>query len=64
MTLRMPPSVLSLAHFGREGVPQIVIPKMSQEILTEMVGTTRSLVSFFMNRFSKLALIDYQAGDH
>jgi CRP/FNR family cyclic AMP-dependent transcriptional regulator len=50
----MPPSVVSLAHFGREGVSQIVIPKMSQEILTEMVGTTRSLVSFFMNRFSKL----------
>jgi CRP/FNR family transcriptional regulator, cyclic AMP receptor protein len=55
--------LLSLAHFGKEGVPQTVMPKMSQETLAEMVGTTRSRVSFFMNRFRKLGLIDYQAGD-
>jgi len=55
--------LLLLAHFGKEGVPQTVIPKMSQESLAEMVGTTRSRVSFFMNRFRKLGFIDYQAGD-
>jgi CRP-like cAMP-binding protein len=51
--------LLLLAHFGKEGVPQTVIPKMSQETLAEMVGTTRSRVSFFMNRFRKLGLVDY-----
>jgi CRP/FNR family transcriptional regulator, cyclic AMP receptor protein len=55
--------LLLLAHFGKEGVPEIVIPKMSQESLAEMVGTTRSRVSFFMNRFRKLGFIDYRAGD-
>jgi CRP/FNR family cyclic AMP-dependent transcriptional regulator len=55
--------LLLLAHFGKEGVPQTVIPKMSQESLAEMVGTTRSRVSFFMNRFRKLGFVDYQAGD-
>jgi CRP-like cAMP-binding protein len=55
--------LLLLAHFGKEGVPQYVIPKISQETLAEMVGTTRSRVSFFMNRFRKLGFIDYQAGD-
>jgi CRP/FNR family transcriptional regulator, cyclic AMP receptor protein len=43
--------LLLLAHFGKEGVPETVIPKISQETLAEMVGTTRSRVSFFMNRF-------------
>jgi CRP/FNR family transcriptional regulator, cyclic AMP receptor protein len=52
-----------LAHFGKEGIPQTVVPKMSQETLAEMVGTTRSRVSFFMNRFRKLGFIDYDAGD-
>ena len=52
-----------LAHFGKEGVPETVIPAISQETLAEMVGTTRSRVSFFMNRFRKLGFIDYQAGD-
>jgi len=42
---------------------EILIPKMSQETLAEMIGTTRSRVSFFMNRFRKLRFIDYQAGD-
>jgi CRP/FNR family transcriptional regulator, cyclic AMP receptor protein len=51
--------LLLLAHFGKEGVPQTVIPKISQETLAEMVGTTRSRVSFFMNRFRKLGFLDY-----
>jgi CRP/FNR family cyclic AMP-dependent transcriptional regulator len=55
--------LLLLAHFGKEGKPETVIPKMSQETLAEMVGTTRSRVSFFMNRFRKLGFIDYQSGD-
>ena len=55
--------LLLLAHFGKEGKPETVIPKMSQETLAEMIGTTRSRVSFFMNRFRKLGFIDYQAGD-
>src|ERR1700732_3886663 len=55
--------LLLLAHFGKEGKPEILIPKMSQETLAEMIGTTRSRVSFFMNRFRKLGFIDYQAGD-
>ena len=55
--------LLLLAHFGKEGKPQTVIPKISQESLAEMVGTTRSRVSFFMNRFRELGFIDYHAGD-
>jgi len=55
--------LLLLAHFGKDGVPQSVIPAISQETLAEMVGTTRSRVSFFMNRFRKLGFIDYHAGD-
>jgi CRP/FNR family cyclic AMP-dependent transcriptional regulator len=51
--------LLLLAHFGKEGVPQIVIPKISQETLAEMIGTTRSRVSFFMNRFRELGFLDY-----
>src|SRR6202522_4125912 len=54
---------LLLAHFGKEGRPEAVIPKISQETLAEMIGTTRSRVSFFMNRFRKLGFIDYHAGD-
>ena len=55
--------LLLLAHFGKEGSPETVIPKVSQETLAEMIGTTRSRVSFFMNRFRKLGFIDYQAGN-
>jgi CRP/FNR family transcriptional regulator, cyclic AMP receptor protein len=55
--------LLLLAHFGKEGKPETVIPKMSQETLAEMVGTTRSRVSFFMNRFRKLGFIHYHGGD-
>jgi CRP/FNR family transcriptional regulator, cyclic AMP receptor protein len=51
--------LLLLAHFGKEGSPQIVTPKISQESLAEMVGTTRSRVSFFMNRFRKMGFINY-----
>ena len=51
--------LLMLAHFGKEGVPHTVIPKISHETLAEMVGTTRSRVNFFMNKFRKLGLIDY-----
>jgi CRP/FNR family transcriptional regulator, cyclic AMP receptor protein len=54
--------LLLLAHFGKEGAPQTVIPKMSQETLAEMIGTTRSRVSFFMNRFRKLGFITYETG--
>jgi CRP-like cAMP-binding protein len=54
--------LLLLAHFGKEGVPETVIPKISQEMLAEMIGTTRSRVSFFMNRFRKLGFVDYDGG--
>jgi CRP/FNR family cyclic AMP-dependent transcriptional regulator len=54
--------LLMLAHFGKEGIPESVVPKISQETLAEMVGTTRSRVSFFMNRFRKLGFIDYAGG--
>ena len=54
--------LLLLSHFGKEGVPETVIPKISQETLAEMTGTTRSRVSFFMNRFRKLGFIDYGEG--
>jgi len=55
--------LLLLAHFGKDGKPESVIPKISQETLAEMIGSTRSRVSFFMNRFRTLGFIDYQAGD-
>jgi len=58
---RLARMLLLLAQFGKEGVPSPVIPKMSQETLAEMIGTTRSRVSFFMNRFRKLGFIDYGA---
>jgi CRP/FNR family cyclic AMP-dependent transcriptional regulator len=51
--------LLLLANFGKEGAPEPVIAKISQETLAEMIGTTRSRVSFFMNRFRQLGLIDY-----
>jgi CRP-like cAMP-binding protein len=54
--------LLMLAHFGKDGVPETVIPKVSQESLAEMIGTTRSRVSFFMNRFRKLGFIHYNGG--
>ena len=51
--------LLLLAHFGKESAPETVIPKISQETLADMVGTTRSRVSFFMNRFRELGFLDY-----
>jgi len=51
--------LLLLSQFGKEGKPEVVIPHLSQESLAEMVGTTRSRVSFFMNRFRKLGFIEY-----
>jgi CRP/FNR family cyclic AMP-dependent transcriptional regulator len=51
--------LLLLAHFGKEGTPQPINPAISQETLAEMIGTTRSRVSFFMNKFRKLGLISY-----
>jgi len=61
---RLARTLLLLAHFGKEGKPELVIPKISQETLAEMVGTTRSRVSFFMNRFKKLGFIEYTDGLH
>ena len=51
--------LLLLARFGKEGVPETVIPKISQQTLAEMIGTTRSRVSFFMNRFRELGFVEY-----
>ena len=56
--------LLLMAHFGKEGKPEGVIPKISQETLAEMIGTTRSRVSFFMNRFRKLGFVHYDDGLH
>src|SRR5271154_5391521 len=50
------------ANFGKDGEPEPVIAKISQETLAEMIGTTRSRVSFFMNRFRKLGFIEYNGG--
>jgi predicted XRE-type DNA-binding protein len=55
--------LLLMAQFGKEGVTHMAVPRLSQETLAEMVGTTRSRVSFFMNRFRKLGFINYASGD-
>src|SRR6202521_481507 len=60
---RLARTLLLLARFGKEGTPESVIPRISQETLAEMIGTTRSRVSFFMNRFRKLGFIDYDASN-
>jgi CRP-like cAMP-binding protein len=54
--------LLLLANFGKDGKPEVAIPKISQETLAEMVGTTRSRVNFFMNRFRRLGFIRYNGG--
>jgi CRP/FNR family transcriptional regulator, cyclic AMP receptor protein len=59
---RLARMLLLLAHFGKEGAPETVVPRISQETLAEMVGTTRSRVSFFMNKFRKLGFIHYNGG--
>ena len=56
--------LLLMAQFGKEGKQEGVIPKISQETLAEMIGTTRSRVSFFMNRFKKMGLIHHDGGLH
>jgi len=56
--------LLLLAEFGKPGEPESLIPEITQETLAEMIGTTRSRVSFFMNRFRKLGFIDYNGGIH
>ena len=56
---RLARALLLLANFGKDGRPEPIIAKVSQETLAEMIGTTRSRVSFFMNKFRKLGLIDY-----
>ena len=59
---RLARTLLLLSRFGKEGNSENVVPKISQETLAEMVGTTRSRVSFFMNRFRKLGFIHYNGG--
>ena len=59
---RLARMLLVLANFGKEGVPQPIMAKISQETLAEMIGTTRSRVSFFMNKFRKLGFIAYDGG--
>src|SRR5258706_14937385 len=54
--------LLLLAHFGKEGIPQSVVPKISQEILVQLVGITRSPVRSFMTRFRQLGFIEYSGG--
>jgi CRP/FNR family transcriptional regulator, cyclic AMP receptor protein len=56
--------LLLMAHFGREGVSEMSVPRLSQETLAEMVGTTRSRVCFFMNRFRRLGFINYDVGNN
>jgi CRP/FNR family cyclic AMP-dependent transcriptional regulator len=56
---RLARALLLLAHFGKEGAPEPVVPKISQEVLAEMVGTTRARVNFFMNRFRTMGFIEY-----
>ena len=56
--------LLLMAQFGKEGVSEMSVPRLSQETLAEMVGTTRSRVSFFMNRFRKLGFINYDVGNN
>ena len=59
---RLARALLLLAHFGKESKPETIIAKISQETLADMIGTTRSRVSFFMNKFRKLGFIDYKGG--
>ena len=61
---RLARTLLLLARYGKNDKPQRVIPKISQEMLAEMIGTTRSRVNFFMNKFRKLGFIKYNGGEH
>ncbi len=61
---RLARTLLLLAHYGARGHPQKVLPKVSQEMLAEMIGTTRPRVNFFMNKFRKLGFIEYNGEIH
>jgi CRP/FNR family cyclic AMP-dependent transcriptional regulator len=61
---RLARTLLLLARYGKEDKPQKMVPKISQELLAEMIGTTRSRVNFFMNKFRKLGFIKYNGGLH
>jgi CRP/FNR family cyclic AMP-dependent transcriptional regulator len=61
---RLARTLLLLARFGAQGYPQKMLPKVSQEMLAEMIGTTRSRVNFFMNKFRKLGFIRYNGEIH
>jgi CRP-like cAMP-binding protein len=60
---RLARALLILSHVGREGTPEPILPKVNQGTLAEMIGTTRSRVSHFMNKFRQLGLIEYNGGD-
>jgi CRP-like cAMP-binding protein len=59
---RLARTLLLLAHYGKEGAPESVVPEINQETLAGMIGTTRSRVCFFMNKFKSLGFIDYKDG--
>jgi CRP/FNR family cyclic AMP-dependent transcriptional regulator len=61
---RLARTLLLLARYGEQKQPQKMVPKVSQEMLAEMIGTTRSRVNFFMNKFRKLGFIQYNGGLH
>ena len=61
---RLARTLLLLARYGKPDAPQRILPKVSQEVLAEIVGTTRSRVNFFMNKFRKLGFIEYNDGNH
>ena len=61
---RLARTLLLLARYGKQDRPQKILPKVSQEMLAEMIGTTRTRVNFFMNKFRKLGFIDYDGGLH
>jgi CRP/FNR family transcriptional regulator, cyclic AMP receptor protein len=61
---RLARTLLLLARYGNHEKPQFVLPKISQETLAEMIGTTRSRVNFFMNKFKRLGFINYDGGLH
>src|SRR5207245_4032530 len=61
---RLARTLLLLARYGKEDQPQGVLPPVSQEMLAEMIGTTRPRVNFFMNKFKKLGFIKYDNGLH
>lgn len=61
---RLARTLLQLARYGKQDKPERIIPKVSQEMLAEMIGTTRSRVNFFMNKFRKMGFIEYNGGLH